>query len=295
MTLGILILLLIPALLALPAAAQKSWLRYLAATFICLAGVELPLLVYFASGFLTPDWKGDCPHGWVDCFILGKLALAPLVLLATAALYRLEILRGQRPQNPGRLMVCAVFLGAITATVCFVFGVVSLGWQSLGWQKWLLVPGYMAVWYSVRARQLMRAAGLGFGNYFWAVVGSLPFWIASALWSKSIYSSLPDKAPDNCFIVTAAGRGHRRLVGPFFDVEHGGRRVQANNQLITFWKLEKSWREKAPFSHKQFRRVYNLLGPCAAATLRSPWLADLAFIALIPIECIASFINRKNI
>jgi hypothetical protein len=295
MTLGILILILIPALLALPVAAQKSWLRYLAATFICLTGVELPLIVYFASGFLTPDWKGDCPHGWVDCFILGKLALAPLVLLATAALYHLEILRGQRQQSPGRLLVCAVFLGAITSTVCLVFGVVSLGWQGLGWKEWLLVPGYVAVWYSVRTGQLMRATQLGFGDYFWALIGSLPFWIASALWSKSIYSSLPDKAPDTCFIVTAACRGHGKLVGPFFDVEHCGRRVQANKQLITFWKLETSWRENAPFSHKYFRRAYNRLGPCAAATIRSPWLADLAFIALIPIERIASFINRKDI
>ena len=84
-----------------------------------------------------------------------------------------------------------------------------------------------------------------------------------------------------------------RSVGPFFEIEHCGQTRRANQQLITLWQFENLWREKFPRSHQVFRRGYNRLGPRLAAKIRSPWRADLIFLALKPGEWLAWLIQRR--
>jgi hypothetical protein len=268
----------VSVVLALPAA--KSWTSFLRAMILSFAGVVLPLFVFFASGFLEPEGKDACAHGWLDCFITGKIALAPLVLVATFTLYVLEIVRIEKTAS--RWTVIGIFLGAIVADFCFVVGMASLGWSA-----WMCVPFYVAAWYSIRALQLMNAAGLKLWNYLWALFGSLPFWFLSIWWSKHIYASLPDKSPD-CFIVTAASRGHEKFVGPFSEIERDGRKFFANRQLVTFWQFENLWQKFSPRSHKNFRWLYNRLGPQIAVKIKSAWLADLIFVLLKPVEWLAN-------
>jgi hypothetical protein len=287
---GFLIILIgISLVLALgPVAKKWSLVRFLIALVLSFAGVVLPLFIFFFSSLMEPDWKGACVHGWLDCFITSKLALTPLVLLATAALYALEILRVEN--RTARWIVVGIFLGAIVSTICFVFGMVciGLGGDALKW--FLLVPFYVAIWYSVRAVQLIKAAGLDFRTYLISFVCSLPFWLASWLWSRSLYASLPDQ-PDSCFIVTAAGRGHAAFVGTHIEIERNGHRVLVNQQLITFWQFENLWRNFAPRSHRIFRCGYNRVGPIIAARIKSPWLADFAYLAIKPLELIAKLAN----
>ena len=90
---------LIPALLALllamalPSALKRhSVYRVFTGMILSFLGVVLPIFVFVMSGFLLPEWKGACLHGWIDCFIVGKLALAPMVLVGAAAWYRIEVL-----------------------------------------------------------------------------------------------------------------------------------------------------------------------------------------------------------
>jgi hypothetical protein len=236
-------LILIGILLALalpPAVKAKSWIRFFIALILSFAGVVLPLFVFGFSSFMEPEWKGACVHAWLDCFITGKLALTPLVLLATAALYALEIFRVEN--RTARWIVAGIFLGAIVSSICFVFGAVCIGFKGDVFKWWLLVPLYVAIWYSARAAELMKAARLNFRTYLISLICSLPFWLASWLWSRSLYASLPNQAPSNCFIVTAAGRGHAAFVGRHIEIEHNGRRLLINQQLITFWQFEKVWR-----------------------------------------------------
>ncbi|MGH7977013.1 MAG: DUF6688 family protein [Limisphaerales bacterium] len=274
--------------LALPAAVKKkSLIWFFAALGLSFAGVMLPLFVFLFSSFMEPEWKGACAYGWLDCFILGKLALTPLVLLATAALYALEIFRVKIRTR--RWILVGIFLGAIVASVCFVFGMVCISPDADAPKWWLLVPLYVAVWYSIRAVQLIKTSHFDFWTYFISLVGSLPFWLASWIWSRNLYESLPDKAPSDCFIVTAAGRGHGKFVGPFVEITHNGRRLRANEQLITLWQLENLWQSRAPQSHQSFRRFYNRFGPFVAAQLKSPWMADAAYIAIKPVELAAKF------
>jgi hypothetical protein len=284
------ILLLILLALAAPAGIKKkSWLRLIVGMVLSFLIVVLPLFFFFCSTFMAPDWKGACPHGWLNCFIVGKVVLTPLVLVATAALYLAEVVRVDVARQ--RWAVVAIFIGAIVAWGCCLFGFICLDHER-GTIILMLVPLYIAVWHTVRAVLLIRAAGFSFWTYGVAALGTIPFWLVSWIISVGIYATLPDKPPDDCFVVTAAGRGHRKFVGPFFEIERRGERRRANRQLITLWEFENLWRSKSPRSHHYFRRLYNQAGPRIAARIRSPWLADLAFLALKPAEVTARFINN---
>lgn len=273
------------ALAAPSAMLEKSLRRFFIALVLSFAGVVLPLFIFLFSSLMEPEWKGACAYGWLDCFIVAKLALTPLVLLATAALYALEIIRVKN--RTARWIVAGIFLGAVVASVCFVFGMVCIGSEADAPKFWLLVPFYVALWYSVRAVELIKASDFNFWPNFISLIVSLPFWLASWYWSRHLYASLPDKAPDGCFIVTAAGRGHAEFVGPHFEIEHNGHRRLANQQLLTLWQFENLWRAQFPSSHAFFRKIYNRVGPIIARRISSPWLADLTFIALKPMEWLA--------
>ena len=272
-----------------PALKQKSWRTFLIALVLSFFGVLLPLFIFLASVFLAPDSKADCRFGWLDCFYVGKLALTPLVLGATAALYALDI---YGVANRTRYwIVLGIFLGAIVAFVCFLFGVVVTAGRVFG--LWLLVPCYVAVWYSIRAVQLAKVAKFGPFPYLWAFGSSIPLWLGSWLWSRSIYSSLPEQSPQ-CFVVTAAARGHESLVGPFMLVQRQGYNRRVNRQLATFWALEAWWQAHGPRSHARFRRCYNRFGPILAGWITSPWRADLVHLAIKPVELAARLVIRHT-
>lgn len=262
--------------------AGKPWSQQLAAMAMTFFVVYLPLFVYFVSALMVYDlrWKGDCRFGWLDCFIVSKLTFAPFVLVATHALYRVEVLEDKTVTD--RWLVLGIFIGAIVSASCALFGLICLPPY-----PWLLVPIYVAAWYGFRAWQLIRRSPLNFGDYFWATLATIPSWVTAWFWSKQIYESLPESPPQGCFVVTAAGRGHEQLVGPFLEIEHRGQLRRANRQLVTLWQFENRWRNNFPHSHRRFRCGYNIIGPRVASHIRSPWLADVVFLTLKPAEWFA--------
>jgi hypothetical protein len=274
--------------LSLPAAFGVTTLkRYSGALAASAFGVVLPLVVFCFSAFLVPEWKGGCEHGWLDCFHLGKLALTPLVLWATASLYAVEVCRLRPPFN--RAVTLGLWSGAVIAGVCFVFGIVVLRQRLSTMSLLLLVPLYVAVWHGLRASQAMAHSRPSASAAVWTGVGSLPFWLGSWFWSWNVYDSLPDQPP-SCFVVTAASRGHRGIVGPRFPVASGTGVRMANRQLQILWQFESLWNSRAPRSHAGFRRIYNRVGPAIASRITAPWLADLVFLALKPVELLAAIV-----
>jgi len=280
----LILLLILTALAAPPAVKKKSWAWFFGAFVLSFFVVLLPLFMFFISEFGTPEWKGGCAYGWLDCFYSGKLALAPLVLWATAALYAVEVL--QVSKRTKKWIVLGIFSGAIISVVCLVFALVCLhAHLPTGPTSFSMAgPLYVAIWYTWRATRLGHESGWGVKAFLGTLLGTIPFWISSILWSKSIYASLPDSPPTGCFIVTAAGRGHKKLVGPFRNIQRHGPLIQANDQLITFWAFENLWQNYAPHSHACFRRFYNRWGPVVARQIRSPLVADVIYVALKPVE-----------
>jgi hypothetical protein len=270
-----------------PALRERSVKRFLGAWLLSILGVILPLLVFFASAMLLPEWQGDCRHGWLDAFHLGKLALTPLVLWATGALYASDILRVPQPAPPW--VGPGLVIGALASLVCLLFGVATLD-PGAELAPLLIVPAYVCAWHSARALEWLGRATerRSLGK---ALLGSSPFWIGSVLWSRSIYASLP-REPPQCFVVTAAGRGHPALVGPFVEVTHRGGKRLANRQLATLWRFEALWQARAPASHARFRRVYDRVGPVLARRIDTSLRADAVYLALRPVEFVAGLLLK---
>jgi hypothetical protein len=277
-------------LLALPTLLVEKSLKRLALAFLATTfGILLPLIVFFFSAFLVPEWKGACAHGWWDCFHLGKLALTPFVLWATIALYLVEVCQ-IRPPKPGSLTI-ALFLGGVVAGGCFLYGVMTTGTESRRLEYFFLVPLYTAIWYGLRWFQSHRQNPLRLIWYLLSLLGTVPFWIAGLIWSRHIFAGLPNQAPE-CFVVTAANQGHQEIVGPFVLTTHRGQARIANRQLVRLWAFEQLWQKQSPRSHGWFRRSYNRTGPTLARQINSPWRADVTYLALKPLEWLALSITK---
>jgi hypothetical protein len=265
----------------------RRWLRLLIAIPTCFAGVLVPLILFALSLMETPLWKGAARCGWVDGFHVGKVALTPVVLFATAALYGLEVMGAD---GRARWVILGFYCGAVTSVICQIFAFTCLDSRDL--MPAMLVAVYIPIWYCVRAVQLGRRGNLAVLDYLSATLGMLPFWIGSWLWSRRVFDALPDVEPHPCFVVTAAGQGHPFLVGPFFEIEHDGARRRVNRQLEAFWRFEEDWRKRSPGTHGAFRKLYDRIGPRIAAHITSPWRADVVFLALKPIEYVARAVFR---
>jgi hypothetical protein len=258
-----------------------------------LFAVSLPLFVFTVSCFLVPESKSACRLGWVDCFMGAKLALTPVVLFAMAALFAVEMFKVEPRKQPW--VIVGVLWGAAVATVCSIIGWICFYDGTWPIRGWLMVPTYVAVWYCLRARQLLIQTRYSNLIYIIALLGSLPFWAASWFWSRYIFQSLPQDS-GGCFVVTAASHGHARCVGPFVEITRNGRSLRANQQLMNFWQFESLWVQRAPRSHRAFRRCYNRFGPLLAAKIKSPWLADAVYLLLKPLESLAKYwVSRKAV
>ena len=109
--------------------------------------------------------------------------------------------------------------------------------------------------------------------------GYIASWAWALVQAQQYYAALPTEKPSGCFVVGAAARGHPRLVRSW---TLGGRPV--TRQLILLKSFEFQLERDAPRTHRLLRRVYNRIGPAVANRIRSPWSADVVYLALKPIE-----------
>ncbi len=278
-------ILVVPALLLAspPAVRRGSWSYFGLAFIQSLGGIVIPLLTFLGAASFTPDWKGGCRFGWLDCFHGGKFALLPLVLWAVASFYAAMIWRNGRPARPW--VKLGLLQGVVVGWVCLVHGFATIRFEAamlLG----MLIPLYTAAWYGVAAYLVVvKSSPPITPSQAWMALGTgAPWWVLSAVASWWSYRGLPEQPP-SCFVVTAALRGHPALVGPLAVLPgRDGRLRRVNRQLLAFWALEDVWARSAPQSHRAFRRCYNRLGPRVARRMNTPWRADAVYLALKPLE-----------
>jgi hypothetical protein len=131
---------------------------------------------------------------------------------------------------------------------------------------------------------------------FWRGAG-LAVWLAAytAAWALSIqkmfaiYAALPKEPPPDCYIATAAARGHPCLVGSYPTQKTGGT-YRINRQLQTLKCAELALIALTPGLHSRLRKMYDTLGRPASRLLSHPILADLAYLSLKPIELLSRLI-----
>ncbi|HET6430490.1 MAG TPA: DUF6688 family protein [Phycisphaerae bacterium] len=114
----------------------------------------------------------------------------------------------------------------------------------------------------------------------WAGALAVTVWV-KVLAAMARYEAFRYKAPSDCFVVSAAARGHRRFVGSAIDPAGG---VPVNRQLARLRAFEGRLRARWPRVHRPLRRLYNIVGPAVARRLRSPWAADIVYVLLKPVE-----------
>jgi hypothetical protein len=130
--------------------------------------------------------------------------------------------------------------------------------------------------------------GFGFSLWIAAYAASLRYDI---LKMYELYAALPPTPPD-CYIATAAAKGHSYFVRSQTVHLRNGGLMQVNSQLQHFKSVEIALMAISPKLHHLIRKIYDLLGKKLAAHIQKPLLADVAFLLLLPIEWV-SFLLLK--
>jgi hypothetical protein len=111
----------------------------------------------------------------------------------------------------------------------------------------------------------------------------LAAWRFAVEQAVATYATLPTTPPSNCYIATAAARGHSRFVGSFVTNASGtGNVVNAQLQFLKCGELaiKVLW----PGLHRLIRRQYDRWGPTCASLINHPVAADVAYTVLKPME-----------
>jgi len=233
--------------------------------FACAAG----LVAWFAIRFAVP---------WMF-WLLRRLrwnwttaVAAVLLLSATGGLVVLDI-----ANNRGQVFEAILY----SPLILIFFSLAAAPYWAL------LVYSFMSVRIYLTARRAIRFTLLQ--------IMALMTWLAAYLgawrWGMQLaldeYSRLPLEPPDNCYICTAAARGHGRWVGSW-DVATAGGALRINQQMRNLKAFEVALQTAWPAGHRRLRCVYDCAGPRLAQQLRHPLAADIAYLALKPVEWTAS-------
>lgn len=101
------------------------------------------------------------------------------------------------------------------------------------------------------------------------------------------YALLPKSPPQDCYVSSAAARGHPKWVGIR---ETKSCNVPVNLQMKRLKFVELALRVSMPQAHRIIRKVYDCLGPpLARLCCSSVWFADLTYVMLKPVEFAAVF------
>jgi hypothetical protein len=130
--------------------------------------------------------------------------------------------------------------------------------------------------------------GLGLTAWAAAYVAALRFDI---LKMYELYAALPPTPPD-CYIATAAARGHPRCVRSWAVERADGKAMQVNGQLQRLKCAELALKAASPRLYKLLRKIYDVAGKWLARRIQNQLLADGAYLLLKPGEWLASSLLR---
>lgn len=109
-------------------------------------------------------------------------------------------------------------------------------------------------------------------------------WRFDLLKMYELYAALPPQPPPDCYIATAAARGHPRFVQAWTVQRTDGTALQVNRQLQRLKCAELALMKVNPRLHGVLRQIYDLLGKWLACRIQNPFLADVAYLLLKPWE-----------
>jgi hypothetical protein len=138
-------------------------------------------------------------------------------------------------------------------------------------------------------KKITLSRGLGLTAWVAAYVAALRFDI---LKMYELYAALPPNPPADCYIATAAARGHPQFVHAWTVQRVDGKSMQVNEQLQWLKCAELALIAVNPRLHRFLRQMYDLIGKRLARKIQSPLLADAAYLFLKPWEWSAELILK---
>lgn len=111
-------------------------------------------------------------------------------------------------------------------------------------------------------------------------------WTQTADWNLSQKISPPNIIKDEHYLCTVAAGGHRSIVRPIRMGKRHGYEVIVNRQLCIANAFEQLLEERTPKFHRFVRNLYDKLGYPIAKHIRSPYLADIIYFIMKPLEWI---------
>jgi len=153
-----------------------------------------------------------------------------------------------------------------------------------------LMVGQAAIWlYKNCETKLILPHGLGLTAWLAAYIAALQFDI---LKMYELYAALPSQPPYDCYIATAAARGHPHFVRSQTVQRADGKSMQVNRQLQILKCAELALLAINPRLHAILRRIYDMVGKSLARRIQNPFLADVAYLLLQPWEWGAVFVLK---
>jgi len=150
-----------------------------------------------------------------------------------------------------------------------------------------------AVWLLKNSEMKLRLPqGLGMAAWLAAYAAA---WRFDILKMYESYAALPSTPPPDCYIATAAARGHPRFVRAWTVQRVDGTSMQVNTQLQRLKCAELALLAIHPRLHKLLRKIYDTLGKPLARRIQNPFLADIAYLLLNPWEGLAGLILKRII
>ena len=152
-----------------------------------------------------------------------------------------------------------------------------------------LMAGQAAIWlFKNYETKLTLPRGLGVTAWIAAYAAA---WRYDILKMYALYAELPTAPPD-CYIATAAVRGHLQFVGSETIRRADGKSMQVNKQLQRLKCAELALMAVAPRFHQFSRKVYDVIGKRLAHRIQNPFIADVAYLLLKPGEWMARLLLK---
>ena len=263
------------------------------ARWALLLGVAVaPVVMLIVSTFSTGGYQGERGGWWFyhQHSKMAGLAMVPVYLAGSIIVGRGILNDDYRLHSATHWSVLAT-LTVICWWYAFATAFLEMGdlltddMSATGWIPALAAVNYgLLITHTRRYRETDWAFNRAIGAWFGALALTL---IARVPLAMRIYDALPPEAPKgygDCFVVGAATQGHRGIVGSHFDARLGR---TVNQQWRTLRAFENLLKQRRPGLHRRLRSHYNWIGPVIAARIRSPLVADFAYLALKPVEWLA--------
>lgn len=111
-------------------------------------------------------------------------------------------------------------------------------------------------------------------------------WTETANWTFSQKIPPQNIYYDQHYLCTVAAGGHKEVVKPIREGKRHGHKVLVNRQLCIANAFEQVLSEKLPNLHRFIRNIYDKYGYPIATKIKSPYVADIIYFIMKPLEWI---------